>query len=480
MEMKSTTTIINKCFLCCLLWCCSIIIVNAQPFAKTWTVKDGKMYITLHKNISAAQLDSIVNQYGLTDLDLKTFFVKNNPDSLHKLGWTININDASTLVLSKPMQGFDNTANPADKIVFTQKQELNARFAPLGNQVHFGYNSFKNKYPFLEKDSAVTFFLRGFSNAQKVMLAGSFNNWQPNALAMTKTDSGWIAEVKLGMGKYWYKFITDGQWIVDKDNNTIENDGEGNDNSVYYKTNYIFSLAGYTSAKNVFLSGSFNDWRKKELRMQRTANGWQLPVFISEGTHTYRFIADGKWMEDPANNNKLPNEYNEFNSVLQIGTPYLFTLNGYTTANKVTLMGSFNNWREDELLMRKTITGWELPYTLGPGNYQYRLKIDGAYTADSITHDNMVLIIKPNYTFRLKGFDSAATVCVAGVFNDWNPQSFRMKREGDEWVFKVHFNDGKHLYKFIVDGKWILDPANKLWEENEHGTGNSILWITAD
>jgi hypothetical protein len=36
------------------------------------------------------------------------------------------------------------------------------------------------------------------------------------------------------------------------------------------------------------------------------------------------------------------------------------------------------------------------------------------------------------------------------------------------------------LYKFIVDGKWILDPGNKLWEQNAENTGNSILWIDKD
>ena len=52
-----------------------------------------------------------------------------------------------------------------------------------------------------------------------------------------------------------------------------------------------------------------------------------------------------------------------------------------------------------------------------------------------------------------------------------------MKKEGDEWVFPVHLSVGKHLYKFIVDGEWIKDPLNKLWEQNEHRTDNSIVWI---
>ncbi len=54
-----------------------------------------------------------------------------------------------------------------------------------------------------------------------------------------------------------------------------------------------------------------------------------------------------------------------------------------------------------------------------------------------------------------------------------------MKREGDEWVTSVYLEKGKHLYKFLVDGKWIRDPANKNWEENEWGSGNSVLWLDA-
>ena len=66
---------------------------------------------------------------------------------------------------------------------------------------------------------------------------------------------------------------------------------------------------------------------------------------------------------------------------------------------------------------------------------------------------------------------------IAGNFNNWNPNAFSMKHENGEWSFKVHLSAGKHLYKFIADGKWILDPHNKLWEQNEYGTGNSIIWL---
>src|SRR5690606_42137652 len=60
------------------------------------------------------------------------------------------------------------------------------------------------------------------------------------------------------------------------------------------------------------------------------------------------------------------------------------------------------------------------------------------------------------------------SVFLAGDFNNWSPDGFPMEKMGDEWVLKVHLSPGKHLYKYIVDGKWIIDPTNKLWEQNEH------------
>lgn len=474
MEVRRTD-IRNKYLLRCLLtllmlWSWA---VYAQVPVKSYTVKNGKMYIALGKDIGKASLDSFINQHELYDLDLTACISTGSTDTLKKLGWKIEINNTEVFVISKPLFSADNVNTIADKMVLTQKGR-----EPIPQaQVHFGYNRFRNKPDFTVADSAVTFFLRGNTRAGTVLLAGNFTNWQNGALPMSKTDSGWVASVKLGAGKHLYKFIIDGGWTTDRDNSNLENDGMGNDNSVYYKPNQVFRLEGYTSAKRVYLAGSFNQWKEKNLLMRRTETGWMLPVYLSEGTHTYRFIADGNWLADPANPDKLPNEYNEFNSVVRIGRPYLFKLAGYTEASKVVLLGSFNDWRDNELLMTKTTTGWELPYTLGGGNYEYRIKVDGKNIGDSLSKNNFVLVIDPNFTFRLKGYANAARVYLAGDINNWNGTSLPMKRAGDEWIFNAHINPGKHLYKFVVDGKWILDPANKLWEQNQYGTGNSILWF---
>jgi hypothetical protein len=52
-----------------------------------------------------------------------------------------------------------------------------------------------------------------------------------------------------------------------------------------------------------------------------------------------------------------------------------------------------------------------------------------------------------------------------------------MTYENGEWRIKMNLPTGKQTYKFVVDGKWIVDPANPLWEQNEHSSRNSVLWI---
>jgi hypothetical protein len=52
-----------------------------------------------------------------------------------------------------------------------------------------------------------------------------------------------------------------------------------------------------------------------------------------------------------------------------------------------------------------------------------------------------------------------------------------MAFNGTEWTVSVKLKPGKHLYKFIVDGKWMIDPGNKLYEPNQYNSGNSVLWI---
>jgi hypothetical protein len=485
MEMRSRHTIFKWITVGLFVFALLHLSITSYSQVAAYSIKNGRMYIQVGRDIKGAALDSFITNYELEDLDLKKFIKTNKEDSLQKLGWKVEINNESFFIISKAFEPFgdveNNIKNTLDRILFQNKPS--PLFPATDNGITFGANKFRNKSPFAITDSIVTFFLRGNEKASKVMLAGSFNDWNPNALSMKKVDSGWIADVKLNPGKYWYKFIVDGNWVADIDNQIKENDGLGNINSVFYRSNFVFRLNGFTNAKRVFLSGSFNNWKPNELLMIETATGWGLPLYLAEGTHTYKFVVDGKWMRDETNHEKLPDSHGDFNSVIRFGKPYLFKLKGFENASQVFLAGTFNGWKQDELQMTKTADGWELPYTLGPGNYDYKFIVDKKWITDpanpisSSNSGNSYLVIDPNYTFRLKGYKDAKQVFLAGDFNRWDPKAYAMKKDGDDWVFPVHLSVGKHLYKFIVDGKWMNDPSNPLWEQNEYNTGNSILWI---
>ncbi len=75
----------------------------------------------------------------------------------------------------------------------------------------------------------------------------------------------------------------------------------------------------------------------------------------------------------------------------------------------------------------------------------------------------------------------ANSVAVAGDFNWWRTDDFLTKDETGIWSKKFKVKPGVYQYKFIVDGKWILDPANPAKVENFNRTDfNSIFVLSYD
>jgi hypothetical protein len=100
------------------------------------------------------------------------------------------------------------------------------------------------------------------------------------------------------------------------------------------------------------------------------------------------------------------------------------------------------------------------------------------YEGESYTAQRVQLpppSLKGNTTFRLKGYADAGIVTLAGSFNNWNQSQLVCAREADEWVCRIDLEPGRYTYKFIVDGNWLLDPANPETAEDEAGNINSVL-----
>jgi hypothetical protein len=105
-------------------------------------------------------------------------------------------------------------------------------------------------------------------------------------------------------------------------------------------------------------------------------------------------------------------------------------------------------------------------------------KFEGsAYTAQKVVLPPPS--VKGNTTFKLQGYAEAQVVVLAGSFNNWNESQLLFAREGDAWVCRIDLAPDRYTYKLIVDGNWILDPANPETEEDQYGNLNSVLVISS-
>ena len=69
--------------------------------------------------------------------------------------------------------------------------------------------------------------------AQQVYVAGSFNEWKPQATPMVALGNGrWKGDLKLGPGRYEYLFVVDGQWRPDPNARETVQNPFGGQNSV--------------------------------------------------------------------------------------------------------------------------------------------------------------------------------------------------------------------------------------------------------
>jgi hypothetical protein len=245
---------------------------------------------------------------------------------------------------------------------------------------------------------------------KNVVVAGNFNNWSRKKWKMKKVDDN-IYQLKKKITDFdedynWeFKFVINNSFWAEPSENaaniTSAKTWYGERLNTYNfrilptqiteNGNANFFLQGFEDVKEVILSGSFNRWNEHLYKMIKTNNGWKLNLQLKPDAYQYRFIVDGKWMEDPGNNKRIENEFNEYNSVLEIYKEVTFILNDYENAEKIILTGSFNDWSEDSYSMSKTTNGWIFKTNLAGGKHHYKFIVDGNWHLDPnnpiIEHD---------------------------------------------------------------------------------------------
>jgi hypothetical protein len=450
---------------------------------KVCTLEDGKLIFRIDRRWTKAQFREISGLFDLDTLLIDKALKGDKEFEKNEEYWKITMISNNIIEIVKSHTPSKGSIEGTGDVIILADKWIKPELLEFRESDNYGVNRFTLFYAFNYNKGIARFFLPGNQSAKSVNISGTFNNWNTLATPMTKTDSGWIVRLMLKPGKYMYKYIIDGRWSSDPHNKLTER--WDNNNSVVYCPNYYFYLRGYADAKKVMIAGSFNNWNPVQLKMTRIAGGWGILMYIHEGTHAYKFIVDGDWITDPANRLKRPDGHGHENSFLGIGDSVVFNLQGFTECIHVNLGGNFNGWNPEELPMEKTSNGWRLPYVLPEGNFEYKFVADGKwmtdplnpFTAGSGETMNSFLPVKPNHTFILENYQDARNVVVTGNFIGWSTDNYQMIRKGGIWIFPIHLRAGKCLYKFIVDGKWIIDPLNTHWEDNEYGTRNSVLWI---
>ncbi len=73
----------------------------------------------------------------------------------------------------------------------------------------------------------------------------------------------------------------------------------------------------------------------------------------------------------------------------------------------------------------------------------------------------------------------AKEVHLAGDFNDWDLKAHPMRRQPDgAWLLQVQLNHGHHHYRFVVDGKPVLDPRAHGIARDHQGAKASLIAIS--
>ena len=174
-------------------------------------------------------------------------------------------------------------------------------------------------------------------------------------------------------------------------------------------------------ATNVFAAGLFNEWNGTATPMARRADDgwWYVELDLFPASYGYKFVVDGNWIEDP-----LAEDF-------------------YRDRNRNTDNSKFNPAdRRVETRPRRPIS-----------------------TAESL------VAVRFEYRDR-----AARYVSVAGEFNGWNAGNHQLSLEKvGLWSAELRVPPGEYAYKFVVDGKWFLDPANAATKVVDGATNSLVV-----
>ena len=72
-------------------------------------------------------------------------------------------------------------------------------------------------------------------------------------------------------------------------------------------------------AREVNVAGNFNNWCPTATPLNNTGAGkWVVRLLLRSGQYEYRFVVDGRWIEDPQATQHVANPHGGLNSVITV------------------------------------------------------------------------------------------------------------------------------------------------------------------
>ncbi len=97
---------------------------------------------------------------------------------------------------------------------------------------------------------------------------------------------------------------------------------------------------------------------------------------------------------------------------------------------------------------------------------------------------HMLSLLGPHHTSMGVSFayggDAAESLFIAGDFNDWSPHAtpLTFHPEHGVWHACIPLTPGRHSYRYVRNGDWIIDPHNDIKEPNPFGEENSVVEVS--
>jgi len=187
--------------------------------------------------------------------------------------------------------------------------------------------------PQLIKGTLITYKNR---NAKKVYISGDFSYWKKELMERSESGVWFYIIPQIDDERILrYKFLVDGVWINDPENNDMIDDNAGSYFSIVrqekntevgqvsfkildaYKRIVEFRLYA-PKATIVAIAGDFNNWNTEVDLLKKDKNGiWRIQKRLPKGAFRYNFVVDGIWRLDLYNPHTAANFAGMLCSVIQ-------------------------------------------------------------------------------------------------------------------------------------------------------------------